>query len=70
MSVPSELGHVAMPINFKTRWYKRVSNPGPFDPVSYALPLRYYQALPHWQGLVIIKKIRNPIAMPDLTSFE
>ena len=45
MSIHSELGHQAMPINFlaylETRWHKRVSNPGPLDPESYALPLRH-----------------------------
>ena len=45
MSIPSELGHLAMPANFlvqgKTRWHKRLSNPGPPDPESYALPLRH-----------------------------
>ena len=44
-SIPSELGHLAMPINFlaqgKSRWHKRVSNPGPLDPESHALPLRH-----------------------------
>ena len=43
MSILSELGHLAKPTNFlaqgKTRWRKRVSNPGPFDPESSALPL-------------------------------
>ena len=45
MSIPIELGHLAMPINFfaygKTRWHKRVSNPEALDPESYALPLRH-----------------------------
>ena len=45
MSIPSELGHLAMPTNFlaqgKTRWHKRVPNPGPLDPEFYALPLHH-----------------------------
>ena len=44
-SIPSELGHLAVPINFfakgKTRWPKWVSDPGSLGPVSYALPFRY-----------------------------
>ena len=45
MSIPSELGHLSnvdysLPRG-KTRWHKRVSNPGPLDPESYALPLRH-----------------------------
>ena len=45
MIIPSELGHIAEPINFlsrgKTIWPKRVSNPRPLSPGSYALPLRH-----------------------------
>ena len=46
MSIPSELGHLAVPINHlptgNPRWRKRVSNQRPFDPESYAaLPLRH-----------------------------
>ena len=43
MSIPSELGHLAMPINCqgKSRWYTRLSNSGPLEPESYALPLRH-----------------------------
>ena len=43
MSIPSELGHLAVPINSsgKTRWHKRDSNPGPLDPEPYAMLLRH-----------------------------
>ena len=42
MGNTSELGHLAMSINFlREKWHKRVSNPEPLDPESYALPLRH-----------------------------
>ena len=49
MSIPSEVSHLAMPIcrlislpKGKTGRHKRVSNPGPLEPESYALPLRHF----------------------------
>ena len=45
MSIPSELGHLAVPTNFpaygKTKWHERVLNQGSLDPEPYALPLRH-----------------------------
>ena len=49
MSIPREIDHLALPIDFlaqgKTSGPMRLSNPGPFGPESYALPLRHTGSL-------------------------
>ena len=60
MSIPSELGHLAMPTNFLAkgknhRWHKRVSNPGPLDLEPYALPLRHTGWVLQIMALLIFK---------------
>ena len=45
MSILSDLGHLAMPINFLTYEKNKMAQasfkPGPLDPESYTLPLRH-----------------------------
>ena len=47
MSTTSEPGHLGMPIR-GTKCHNRVSDPGPFDPESYALRLRHTGLAEHW----------------------
>ena len=56
-SIPSELGHLAVPIKFfaqkkKNTWPTRVSNPGPLGPELYPA------FAPHWLDKILSRKSR------------